>query len=87
MKNRGDKEIFRAFDSLIQLLIMRGFRPLLQHLETEASLAIRDYLTEQGIDYQLAPSHIHQRNNADCAIQTFKTIWSPDSAQWIPASL
>jgi hypothetical protein len=35
-------------------------------------LALRNYLTKQGIDYQLAPPHIHRRNNAERAIQTFK---------------
>ena len=72
MKNRGDKEMVRAFDLLIQSLIGRGLRPLLQRLDNEASLALRTYLTEQGIEYQLAPPHIHRRNNAERAIQTFK---------------
>jgi hypothetical protein len=31
-----------------------------------------DYLTKQGINNQLAPPHIHRRNNAERAIQTFK---------------
>jgi hypothetical protein len=87
MKNRGDKNMVRAFDLLIQSLIMCGLRPLLQRLENEASLALQNYLTEQGIDYQLAPSHIHRRNNDERAIQTLKTILSQDSAQWIPTSL
>jgi hypothetical protein len=72
MKNRGDKEMVRAFDLLIQSLILRGLKPLLQRLDNEASLALRDYLTKQGITYQLAPPHIHRRNNAERAIQTFK---------------
>jgi hypothetical protein len=35
-------------------------------------LALRNYLTKKGIDYQLAPSHIHQRKNSERAIQSFK---------------
>jgi hypothetical protein len=31
-----------------------------------------NHLTEQGIDYQLAPPHLYHHNNAECAIQTFK---------------
>jgi hypothetical protein len=62
----------RAFYFLIQSLIIRGLKPHLQRLENEASLALRNYLTKQGINYQLAPPHIHQRNNAEWAIQTFK---------------
>jgi hypothetical protein len=72
IKNRGDKDMVRAFDLLIQYLIIRGLKPSLQRLDNEASLALRNYLTKQGIDYQLAPPHIHRRNNAERAIQTFK---------------
>jgi hypothetical protein len=72
MKSRGDKEMVRAFDLLIQSLIMHDLRPFLKRLENDASLALRYYLTEQGTDYQLAPPHIHWRNNAERAIQTFK---------------
>jgi hypothetical protein len=72
MKNRGDKEMVRAFDLLIQSLIICGLRPGLQRLYNEASLALRNYLKKQIIYYQLAPPHIHQRKNAEHAIQTFK---------------
>jgi hypothetical protein len=72
MKDRGDKEMVRAFDFPIQSLILRGLKPLLQSLDNEASLALRNYLTKQGITYQLTPPHIHRINNAERAIQTFK---------------
>jgi hypothetical protein len=72
MKNRGYKEMVCAFDLLIQSLIMRGVRPLLQRLDSEASLTLRNYLTEQGMDNQLAPPHIYRHNNDERAIQTFK---------------
>jgi hypothetical protein len=47
-------------------------KPHLQRLDNEESLALRNYLTQQGITYQLAPPHIHRRINAERAIQTFK---------------
>jgi hypothetical protein len=72
MKNRGDKDMVRALYLLIKSLIIRGLKPRLQLLDNEASLVLRNYLTKQGIDYQLASSHIHRRNNAERAIQTFK---------------
>jgi hypothetical protein len=72
MKNRGDKDMVRAFDLLIQSLVIRGLKSFLQQLENEASLALRNYLTKQGISYLLAPPHIHRRNNAERAIHTFK---------------
>jgi hypothetical protein len=74
MKNRGDKEMIRAFDLLIQSLIIRGLRPSLQRLDNTALLVLRKYLAKQGIDYQLAPSHIHWRNNAERAIQFIPTF-------------
>jgi hypothetical protein len=61
----------REFDLLIQSLILCGLKPLLQSLDNEASLALRNYLTKQGITYQLAPPHIYRRNNAERAIHTF----------------
>jgi hypothetical protein len=64
MKHRGDKEIVQAFDYLIQSLIICSLKPHLQRLDNEASLALKNYLTTQGINYQLALPHIHQRNNA-----------------------
>jgi hypothetical protein len=72
MKNRGDKEMVRACDLLIQSLIIHVLRPSLQNLDKEASLALRNYLTKQGTDYQLAPTRIHRSNNSERAVKTFK---------------
>jgi hypothetical protein len=44
-----------AFDLLILSLIIHGLKASLQRVDNEASLALRNYLTKQGIDYQLAP--------------------------------
>jgi hypothetical protein len=72
MKNRGDREMVRSFDFLIQSLILLGLKPHLQRLDNEAYLALRNYLIQQGITYQFTPPHIHQRNNAEREIHTFK---------------
>jgi hypothetical protein len=72
IKNRGDKEMVRSFDFLIQSLIARGLKPHLQRLDDEASLALRNYLKKQGINYKLASPHIQRKNNTERAIQTFK---------------
>jgi hypothetical protein len=73
MKNRGDREIVCTFDFLIQYLIIRGLIPSLQRLYNEAYFALRNYLTKQGIDFEIAPPHIRHRNNAEHAIQIFKS--------------
>jgi hypothetical protein len=72
MKNRGDKYMVRAFDLLIQSINIRGLKPHLQRLYNEESLVLRNYLTKQGINYQLALPHIHRGDNAERAIHTFK---------------
>jgi hypothetical protein len=72
MKNRGDKETVCVFDLLIQSLIIHRLQPSLHRLENEAYLAISHYHIKQGIDYRVAPPHIHHRNNSEYAIQTFK---------------
>jgi hypothetical protein len=82
MKNRGDKDMVRPFDLLIQSLIIRGLKPLLQRLDNEASFELRNYLTRQGNTYQPAPPHIHWRNNAERAIQTFKNHFIAGLFQW-----
>jgi hypothetical protein len=46
--------------------------PKLQILDNEASKLLVDYITGQGIDYQLAPPHVHRRNAAERAISTYK---------------
>jgi hypothetical protein len=57
---------------VVSHLILHGLKPHLQRLDNEASLALRNYLTQQGITYQLALPHIQRRNNAERAIHTFK---------------
>jgi hypothetical protein len=51
LQNRGDKDMVRAFDLLIQSLIIRGLRLSLQRVDNEESLALRYYLSKQGIYY------------------------------------
>jgi hypothetical protein len=72
IKNRGDKDMVRDFDLLIQAFIICGLKPRLQRLDNDTSLALINYLTKQVVDYQLSLPHIHRRNNAERAIQTFK---------------
>ena len=41
-------------------------------MENEASSDMKDSMTKHKIIFQLAPPHIHRRNAAERAIQTFK---------------
>ena len=41
-------------------------------MDNEASSDMKDSMTKHKISFQLAPPHIHRRNAAERAIQTFK---------------
>ena len=53
-------------------MVVRGLRPRLHTLDNEASTSLKDFLTAEHVEYQLVPPHIHRRNSAEHAIQTFK---------------
>jgi hypothetical protein len=72
MKNITDGEMIRAYTSLHQQLINAGIKPELQVMDNECSKAFGKYLTDEHIDLQLVPPHLHRQNAADWAIQTFK---------------
>jgi hypothetical protein len=72
MKNRGDKEMVRAYNKIVQELIDHGFKPYLQCMDNERPQALRSLLNQHDIQFQLAPPHMHLRNAAERAIQTFK---------------
>ena len=72
MKNRTSPELVRACSALHSLLIKRGLQPKFHVLDNEASVALQDAITNNKIEFQLAPPHIHRRNAAERAIRTFK---------------
>jgi hypothetical protein len=72
IKNRTAGELKRAYSTFVELLKSQGLHPKLQILDNEASKLLVDYITSQGIDYQLAPLHVHRRNAAEHAISTYK---------------
>ena len=72
MKNKSGPEILAAYQRAHKMFTERGLRPLLQKLDNEASDALQQFMTAEGVDYQLVPPHIHRRNAAERAIRTFK---------------
>jgi hypothetical protein len=64
--------IIAAYKKAVQYFESRGFKPLLQHLDNEASLALQSCMDEAGIVFQLAPSHCNRRNATEHVIRTFK---------------
>eukprot|EP00978_Attheya_sp_CCMP212_P006676 scaffold15489_cov53-Attheya_sp.AAC.4 len=53
-------------------LSQNSLQPKLQRLDNEASAILQQFMTEQDIDFQLAPPHLHRRNAAERSIRTFK---------------
>jgi hypothetical protein len=72
LKNRTGKAIVDAYETIYKLLVSSGLTPRLQRLDNEASVQLRSFLTEHDVNFQLAPPHVHCRNAAKRAIQTFK---------------
>jgi len=72
MKTRTAGSIVAAYKTLHKRLCDAGLRPLLQRLDNECSAALKNFMREEDIDYQLAPPGIHRRNAAERAIRTFK---------------
>jgi hypothetical protein len=50
----------------------KGFKPKLQTMDNEASVALNKYFMENEMSYQLGPPHCHRANAAERAIRTFK---------------
>ena len=72
IKSRSATDIVNGFKKIVELLKSRGLNPQLHRLDNEASAALRSYLCDINVDYQLAPPHMHRRNAAERAIRTFK---------------
>lgn len=72
IKNKTGPEILAGYKRLHRLLCLAGLRPQLQRLDNECSLALKDFMREEKVDYQLVPPHVHRRNAAERAIRTFK---------------
>jgi len=64
--------ILHAYKTIHTRLTTAGLRPKLQRLDNEASVILKDFMTKEGIDFQLVPPGVHRRNAAERAIRTFK---------------
>jgi hypothetical protein len=71
-KTRAAKDIVTAYSTLHTALCRIGLRPQLQRLDNECPEALKDYMADQQVDFQLVPPGVHRRNAAERAIRTFK---------------
>ena len=73
VKDRKKATTVAAYKKQLNTLKRCGLKPKLQKLDNEASKMLTDYIEDKNIDYQLVPPHMHRRNLAERAIQTFKS--------------
>ena len=72
MKNRTKPSLLAAYKKLHAKLCSAGLRPRYQRLDNECSDIMKEFMTAEGIDYQLVPPGVHRRNAAERAIRTLK---------------
>ena len=72
MKSRSAADHLSAYKTVHATLRSRGLAPQLQRLDNEASTLLKNFLTDNNVDYQLVPPHAHRRNQAERAIRVFK---------------
>ena len=72
MQSRTGPCILAAFQILHARLVAAGLRPQLHRLDNECSTALKTFLRDSDIDFQLVPPGLHRHNAAERAIRTFK---------------
>jgi hypothetical protein len=64
--------ILAAYKALHEHLVAAGLRPQLQRLDNDTSQSLKEFMTSEGVDYQLVPPGVHHWNAAKRAIRMFK---------------
>lgn len=72
LKSRTGNSIKQAYQIIRDLLVHRGLSPKIHILDNECSQILKEYMDDENETYQLVPPHLHRRNAAERAIQTFK---------------
>jgi hypothetical protein len=72
IKNRSERKLLRAYSFLHAYLTNRGLKPQLQKLDNECSQALKQFMCQHNVDYQLVPPYDHRQNAAERAIGIWK---------------
>ena len=73
MKNRTEGEMIRVHQKIINRMKAAGLGLKKQVLDNECSAAMKASIQGNGMTYELVPPGQHRRNQAERAIQTFKS--------------
>ena len=72
-KSFADKHRLLAYGAIMQHIKDRNILVDLQILDNKSSTEYKGIIKDEwGVGYQLVPPNIHSRNEAECAIRTFK---------------
>ena len=72
MKNRNGQELLKGYTTIHNLFSERGLSPKMHYIDNECPKVLQQFMTEKEELFQLVPPHLHRRNSAERAIQTFK---------------
>ena len=72
MKNRSDIEAMRVYEDMYNYLISCNYKPKLNIMDNEASTAVKRYITNANVNYQLVEPNNHRVNTSEGAICTFR---------------
>ena len=72
MKSRTAAEITNTYKKIQEMFTKAGLKPKLHILDNECSETFKKFMISKDETWQLAPPHIHRRNAAERAIQTWK---------------
>ena len=71
LKNRTGLCILSGIMKIHDMLRNYGLTPKLHIMDNEVSEDLKKYFDDSDIQFQLVPSHMHQRNAAEKAVRTF----------------
>jgi hypothetical protein len=84
LKIRQAMDITTAWTKLHNKLRDNGFSPTLHILDNECSNVMKQAFAKHSVNFQLVPPHVHRRNAAERAIQTWKNHFSAGLATCNP---
>jgi hypothetical protein len=59
LKNRTEQDLVRAYSKLHQHLTVRGLKRQLQKLDNECPAAMKPFMRQANMDFQLVPPYNH----------------------------
>ena len=72
MKNCSSPELLKGYTTIHNLLSERGLAPKMHYLDNQCPKVLQKFMIDKDERFQLVPPHLHRRNLAEHAIQTFK---------------